>query len=364
MDQTTPSLSTHLTEARDTAREQLLAAWQLHVDRVREQLDSGWQDQLDHIFSERFTEMQAQLEQAFASAVEEHSSHKADQQLGLARTSAQREITELLNQASRRLKQTESREVWIRTFLEAASHFCGRAALFAVAGSKLKFEGGLEIDTDAELEIPLEQAPAFQNVIQSKDTVVAIGTERELSAEAARLFGDTSEKRIYLFPVLLRQKVEGILYAEPGEDPVDVSALELVTSLAANSISETEVVTVQPKRDDLVRITGVDLGTTPSSAAPNAPKAEQEAHLRAQRFARTQVAHLLLYKVQQVKTGRAVRDLYGTLKGEIDAGREAYREQFMAAFPSMVDYYHRELVNTLANRDQAVLGNSYPGPLG
>ncbi len=365
MDQTMPSLSTHLTEARETAREQLLAAWQIHADRIREQLESGWQEELDHIFAERFAEMQNLVEQEFAASVEHRASEKIGEQVQLARTSAQREITEWLNQASRRLKQTESRDVWIRTFLEAVSQFCGRAALFAVAGNKLKFEGGLEIESESDIEIPLSDAPAFQNVIESKDTVVAAGTKGELSEQAAALLGDTSAKRIYLFPVLLRQKVEGILYAEAGADPVDVSALELVASLAANSITETEVVTVQAKRDDLVRIAGIDLsGAAPAATLPAVPRAEQEVHLKAQRFARTQVAHLLLYKVQQVKAGRATKDLYGTLKGEIDAGREAYREQFMATCPSMVDYYHQELVKTLANRDQSALGNTYPGPLG
>src|SRR5947209_17631293 len=108
MDPSTPSLSAHLSEARDTAREQLLAAWQIHVDRVRDQLESGWQEQLDQIFSDRFNEMQEQLEHDFAASVELHAEDKVSSQLGLARTSAQREITELLNQASRRLKQTEN----------------------------------------------------------------------------------------------------------------------------------------------------------------------------------------------------------------------------------------------------------------
>ena len=88
MDPSTPSLSAHLSEARDTAREQLLAAWQIHVERVRDQLESGWQEQLDQIFSDRFNEMQEQLEHDFAASVELHAEDKVSSQLGLARTSA------------------------------------------------------------------------------------------------------------------------------------------------------------------------------------------------------------------------------------------------------------------------------------
>jgi hypothetical protein len=274
----------------------------------------------------------------------------------------------LLNQTARRLRLAENREVWIRTLLEAASSFCSRAVLFAVAGKKLKFEGGLGIGDPEknEPEIPLAEAPAFANAVESQDTVVAIGTRSELSEAAADLLGDTSAKRIYLFPLVFRQLVVGVLYAEPDEDQaIDVGALELITSLAANSIAETEVVTVKGKRDDLVTISGIDMSRAlePEPATQILPKTDQEIHLRAQRFARTQVAHLLLYKVQQVRGGRAERDLYGTLKGEIDAGREAFRQQFLSNYPSMVDYYHRELVQTLANRDAALLGTNYPGPL-
>ena len=46
-----------------------------------------------------------------------------------------------------------------------------------------------------------------------------------------RLLGDASEKKVYLFPVVARQNVVAVLYAEPGDRPVDVSAMELLASL-------------------------------------------------------------------------------------------------------------------------------------
>jgi len=80
-------------------------------------------------------------------------------------------------------------------------------------------------------------------------------------------------------------------------------------------------------------------------------------------FARLQVAEMRLHKAPAVQDGRARRDLYNALKPEIEAGREAFRAQFLSASPSMVDYFHRELVRTLANEDAALLGKDYPGPL-
>jgi hypothetical protein len=93
------------------------------------------------------------------------------------------------------------------------------------------------------------------------------------------------------------------------------------------------------------------------------PASEQEAHLRAQRFARVQVAEIRLYQSPAVKQGRATQSLYRLLQDHIERAREAYREQFLKDCPSMVDYFHVELVRTLANDDASLLGTEYPGPL-
>ena len=44
------------------------------------------------------------------------------------------------------------------------------------------------------------------------------------------------------------------------------------------------------------------------------------------------MAQLLLYKVEKVRSGRAGKDLYATLKEEIDAGRE-FIERLHASWP-------------------------------
>jgi hypothetical protein len=91
---------------------------------------------------------------------------------------------------------------------------------------------------------------------------------------------------------------------------------------------------------------------------------DQDLPLRAQRFARVKVAEIQLYDATAVKRGRAARDLYGTLKPQIDAAREAFRERFLMAGQHVADYLHTELVRTLANDDAELLGPSYPGALG
>ena len=70
-----------------------------------------------------------------------------------------------------------------------------------------------------------------------------------------------------------------------------------------------------------------------------------------------------LYRPDAVKAGRAQGDLYSALQDAIDEGREAFRQTFVKASPTMFDYFHLELVRTLANNDPAWLGEKYPGRL-
>jgi hypothetical protein len=341
--QNASDLKAAVDQARSLAREQVAAAWQLHIERVREELESGWRERLDQIFDERFDDVESRLREGFVQSVEAR--------LGRSRT----EVTDGLNETARRLRGAESRDEWIRTLTEAAAPHCGRAVLFALTPK------GLSMGDHPP--IPLASAPAFGSAVESKDTVVAVGTARELSQTVSSLLGDASMKKVYLFPIVVRQNVVAILYAEGGEQAVDVGALELLAFLAAASIDATETVVRKTADSDLIRITG---SASQPAAAPvwtDLPRPEQELHLRAQRFARTRVAEMLLHKVRQVHAGRDTNNLYGMLKQEIEAGREAFSREFIETCPSMVDYLHLELQRTLAKDNPIALGPDYPGPL-
>jgi hypothetical protein len=90
---------------------------------------------------------------------------------------------------------------------------------------------------------------------------------------------------------------------------------------------------------------------------------EERVHLRAQQFARAQVAQIRLHQAREVQRGRSQSDLYGCLTREIDALREAFGRKFLTASPTMIDYVHSELLRTLAHDDPALLGPGYPGAL-
>ena len=88
---------------------------------------------------------------------------------------------------------------------------------------------------------------------------------------------------------------------------------------------------------------------------------ERRLHNDARRFARLLVSEIKLYNEQKVTEGRQSLDLYERLREAIDRSREMYDKRVQPPVASKFDYFHYELVNTLAEGDEAKLGTSYPG---
>lgn len=88
---------------------------------------------------------------------------------------------------------------------------------------------------------------------------------------------------------------------------------------------------------------------------------EKRLHSDARRFARLLVSEIKLYNEQKVIEGRSNYDLYDRLREYIDRSREMYDKRVKQEVASKYDYFHHELVNTLAEGDAAKLGNAYPG---
>ena len=88
---------------------------------------------------------------------------------------------------------------------------------------------------------------------------------------------------------------------------------------------------------------------------------ERRLHNDARRFARLLISEIKLYNEQKVAEGRSEHDLYDRLREYIDRSREMYDKRVRAEVASRYDYFHGELVNTLAEGDASKLGSNYPG---
>jgi hypothetical protein len=88
---------------------------------------------------------------------------------------------------------------------------------------------------------------------------------------------------------------------------------------------------------------------------------ERRLHNDARRFARLLISEIKLYNEQKVAEGRNQGDLYDRLREYIDRSREMYDKRVRAEVAARYDYFHGELVNTLAEGDVSKLGSNYPG---
>jgi hypothetical protein len=88
---------------------------------------------------------------------------------------------------------------------------------------------------------------------------------------------------------------------------------------------------------------------------------ERRLHNDARRFARLLISEIKLYNEQKVVEGRSEYDLYDRLREYIDRSREMYDKRVKPEVASRYDYFHGELVNTLAEGDVSKLGSNYPG---
>ncbi len=83
---------------------------------------------------------------------------------------------------------------------------------------------------------------------------------------------------------------------------------------------------------------------------------EDSTHEEARRLARLLVTEIKLYNEEQVEEGRRNRDIYQTLREDIDRSRQIYEERVDEGVRTGTDYFHDELVRILAAGESDVLG--------
>jgi len=275
-----------------------------------------------------------------------------------SRERARREQADQLNQAVRRLRIAGDPEELCATLENAAPLFCN-------GGIVLRVEG--DIARNDLVQAPLAGAPALRAAIESREPQIAAAIASQVGSELIGFFDIASDQRVSIFPIESGEQVRALLccWGNPS-----TGALELLAQFSGAVWTAPEAEPAVAPVSDLVTIAAAPLPAPPPAepAKPEAtweslPPAEQQIHLRAQRFARVQAAEIRLYEAEAVQSGRTRHDLYDVLGDRIDAARKSFHEQFFASCPSMVDYLHLELLRTLANDDSDLLGKDYPGPL-
>ena len=358
------ALSSLLAAERELLRDQLSAAWQIHVDQVMERLESGWREHIEAALSRRFEELSLRL----SRDVEEISAREVAERLPRAERLARRRLTSDLSQVARRLAQSADTTSWAAAVLDGLQGYATHAVFLEVAGGHYRFREQRGWQAERTQGVSQWQAPApgpaaLASVHESLDTVIGQSGGAEFPEPWAGWFNSAGFARICATPRVVgrfsgKPRVAAVLLSAGPEDGFDAAGVELVATMAASAL-EGRIGTGSASGTGLLAI---------ASGAPTSPFAEgrsaevEEAHARAQRFARVRVAEIRLYRADQVRDGRVNRDLYSLLRDDIDRGREDFRAEF-GAIDSMKDYFHQEVLRTLAHNDAALLGPDYPGPL-
>ncbi|CAN5206228.1 hypothetical protein BH20ACI2_BH20ACI2_20290 [soil metagenome] len=102
-------------------------------------------------------------------------------------------------------------------------------------------------------------------------------------------------------------------------------------------------------------------GDRPVDLPIDVPEDERRLHNDARRFARLLVSEIKLYNEKKVIEGKQAHDLYERLREAIDRSREMYDKRVQPPVASKFDYFHYEVLNSLAEGSVERLGEGYPG---
>jgi len=330
-----------------------------------------WREVVDKYHSVLIDELSVRIDSDLRDAVSravaaEHS--QAIARIERACDDARRSRVESLNQVLRRLRTTGWEQI-LELLAEGCASYADKVVVLVFENNQARCAARAGIESEL-LTFETDSASAIVAAIDSRDPVVALATEAEISTVLAEVFGPATQsspdRKAYLFPVVARHSVMAMLIASDVFSPANHSApqsapIELLCEAAGMRLEALG----KPDAAGLVQLApGVPASQTAGPRAWDELTADdQKLHLQAQRMARVRVAEIRLYHEKELRSGVAGGDIYGALRDVIDSARDQFLQTFLAKSPTMVDYLHLEILHSLAHEDDRLLGHIYPGPM-
>ncbi|HEY1271887.1 MAG TPA: hypothetical protein VGF08_07875 [Terriglobales bacterium] len=301
---------------------------------------------------------------------------------------------------------TNQRDI-LRSLLDSAVHHCGRIALFVVkAGHVGGWQGRAFANNDSLKDFALDtNGSLLARVLDSHTAICASASE--MDHNFIERFGAPADDQCMLLPLLLKEKVAALIYADAGTESggrMDQAAVELLVQCAGTWLelcsqrkalpSGTEAAGVSERSDAPIAraaaahaapsfsdpfaghsprhaqidvsavshaesVTPGDGASGPGDDLAGLPADEADAHKKARRFARLLVDEIKLYNQAKMMEGRKNRDLYDRLKEDIDKSRSTYQKRFGNTPAASGDYFNQEIVRSLAEDDASLLGANF-----
>ena len=296
--------------------------------------------------------------------------------------------TDLLNAAVASVQDATSQTDILKALLDGATNFAQRAGLLVVRGTTATGwqargfddnEGFRHFSTDCNRGL-------CERVLHSHTPSAAAADEFDPSFVAK--FGHPEDGNVVLLPLVIKEKVAAMVYADGGEKGaagLNASALELLVRCAglwlevlsfrkvapaehhaahemppapaAAPVAESHAAGPAPVAVAAAAPAGAIPVAAPHAAAP-ASNGEDEVRSKARRFAKLLVEEIKLYNQSKVSEGRATRDLYDRLKEDIDKSRATYDKRYGKTVAD-VDYFTQELVRILGDNDRSIFGANF-----
>lgn len=311
------------------------------------------------------------------------------------------------------VRQANGQKEILSALLDGASQFSSRAALFVVRGSAVMgWQGRGFANNDEIRNFSLDASAGLgARVLEQKAPIR--GSAEDMDVNFTSTFSAPLDNRVFLLPLLLKEKVAAVLYADAGTESggqLDDAALEMlvlssglwleivalrratgsqesaeaaaapvekseapvvesvpaaaaVMAAAAEPVAETHAeAVVEPEAEPAPMAMAVAAGAGSALSAPVATPAggnDDAVHRKAQRFAKLLVDEIKLYNKAKVQEGQANGDLYQRLKEDIEKSRAAYEKRYGSTAAGSARYFDQEIIQNLANNDRSLLGEGF-----
>jgi len=294
----------------------------------------------------------------------------------------------------------------LRALLDNVSHHCGRTALFVLkGGASTGWQGRGFEDNDAVKEFALNTSRGLPHRVLQERAAFS-GQIIDMDPRFVDRFGSPADENILMLPLVLKDKVAALVYADSGLESgrkLDSAAIELLVVSSSAWLELTSVRKQAPRegapyaesaapppaqsapsfsdpfaghapRHSAAAAAAPAFETAPAEMVSARPAAahgnaaasasamsveDADTHRKAQRFARLLVDEIKLYNQAKVAEGRKNKDLYDRLKEDIEKSRSTYRKRYGNTAAADTDYFQVELVRSLAEDDISIMGANF-----
>jgi hypothetical protein len=316
---------------------------------------------------------------------------------------------------------TTQREI-LRAFLDNTVRYSGRGALFVIkAGAATGWQGrGFTKDGDDTIKDFALNVTVGVPEQALRSRMPFSGKAHDIDPEFVAKFGAPADDQVMVLPLLLKEKVAALVYADAGIEgggKLDAAAVELlvlvtsawleVASLRKQALKEEKEESEAPgekaerapqppaapahsdpfaahapkhvapvaetmpappvEAERSVAVAQAEPVITAAAAAPapaadpfaNLSPEDADVHRKAHRFARLLVDEIKLYNQVKVTEGRKNKDLYDRLKEDIEKSRITYQKRYGNTAAGGADYFSQELVRSLAEDDTSIMGANF-----